>query len=203
MKKLQNKDESGIIIGVTGGFGSGKSLVARIFASCGFKLIDADKIAHQVICPGSKAYRRIIKIFGKGILKKDKQINRSGLSRIVFNDKRLLKRLNDAVHPEVIKAIRRRIRFLSGDNIVLDAPLLMEAGLNRAVDILVVVKAGARKQIARIQKRFDLSKTDILKRIKTQIPLRQKARWADFIIDNNGTIANTRRQVRSILRQVR
>lgn len=184
-----------IILGVTGSFGSGKTTVAKIFKSFGVRVINADKIAHRVIRPGSKIYKGLVNALGENILKKDKTIDRDKLAKIVFNNKDLLKRLNRMIHPEVIRIIKNQIKTLSKKVIVLDAPLLIEAGLRKLVDKLIVVKTTRKNQFTRILNKKSLSKIDILKRINAQIPLKYKVRIADFVIDNSGTINNTRKQV--------
>ena len=196
----QNPNKKSIVLGITGGFGSGKTAVARIFSSFGAKLINADKIAHRVINPGSKAYKKIVATFGRGILKQDREVDRQKLAGIVFNNKNSLKRLNNIVHPEVIRIIKNEIKVSRAKVIVLDAPLLLEAGLEELVDKLIVVKITKDGQFKRIQNKTFLSKADILKRIASQIPLRAKARLANFVIDNSGTIEKTRKQVERIRR---
>ena len=188
----QNPNKKSVILGITGGFGSGKTAVARIFSSFGAKLINADKIAHRVINPGSKAYKKIVATFGRGILKQDREVDRQKLAGIVFNNKNSLKRLNNIVHPEVIRIIKNEIKVSRAKVIVLDAPLLLEAGLEELVDKLIVIKITKDGQFKRIQNKTFLSKADILKRIASQIPLRVKARLADFVIDNSGTIKKPR-----------
>jgi dephospho-CoA kinase len=198
----QNPDKKRITLGLTGTFGSGKTTVAGIFASLGAKIIDADKIAHRVIKPGSKAYKKIVATFGRGILKKNRAIDRRKLARVVFNNKGLLKKLNAIVHPEVIRIIKNKMKAAKAEVVVLDAPLLLEAGLKKAVDKIIVVKTNRDRQIKRIQNKMRLSKAEILKRIGFQIPLRVKAHLADFVIDNSGRLEKTRKQVRQIRRSL-
>lgn len=190
-------------MGITGGFGSGKTTVAKIFKSFGTQLIDADRIASRIIKPGSKIYKRTVNAFGKDILKDNKAIDRYKLAHIVFNNKNLLKRLNKIMHPEIIRIIKEQIKTSRAKLIILDAPLLIEVGLENLVDKLIVVKIKRNEQIKRIQGKTSLSKTDILKRIRHQIPLSDKVRLADFVIDNNGTIDNTEKQVIRIWKKLR
>jgi len=197
-----------IVLGLTGSFGSGKTTVAGIFRSYGAEIIDADRIAHSCIAGGTLGYKRICKAFGKDILKKNRTIDRVKLARIVFAHKGLLKKLNKIIHPEVIRIIRNKIKktlTCSGRQekskiIVLDAPLLLEAGLRRVVDKLIVVKIKRAEQLERIQRKFSFSREDILKRIKRQMPLQLKVRLADFVIDNSGTIGETKKQIEEIRR---
>ncbi len=196
-----------IVLGLTGSFGSGKTTVAGIFRSYGAEIIDADRIAHSCIAGGTLGCKRICKAFGKGILKKNRTIDRVKLARIVFDNKGLLKKLNKIIHPEVIRIIRKKIkktlpagRQEKSKIIVLDAPLLLEAGLRRMVDKLIVVKIKRAEQLERIQRKFSFSREDILKRIKRQMPLQLKVRLADFVIDNSGTIEETKKQIEEIRR---
>lgn len=198
--KRRSQDKRKIILGVTGSFGSGKTTVARILGSFGAKVIDADKLAHDAIRPGSSAYRKIIKAFGQGVLKKNKTIDRDKLGKLVFNAKPLLKELNNIVHPEVIRQIKERVRKSAQRVIILDVPLLIESGLDSMIDMMAVVTITREKQVQRIIDKTGLSRADILKRIKSQIPLRKKAELADFVIDNSGTIIKTKKQLEQIRR---
>lgn len=198
--KKQKRSKKQIILGLTGGFGSGKTTVARIFKSFGACVIDADKLAHGCITPRSTAYKKIIHTFGCGILKENRIIDRRRLADIVFNDINLLIKLNNIIHPEVIRIIKNKINSSRAEIIVLDAPLLIEAGLEKLVDKLIVVRINKEEQIKRIKNKTSLTKPDILKRLKSQIPLSQKVRLADFVIDNSATLRKTKEQVEQIRR---
>ena len=195
----QKKDKK-IILGVTGGFGSGKSTVSGILKTYGAELIDADKLAHGCIASQGKCYKRLIRAFGSKILKNDESIDRAKLGKVVFGNKKLLRRINNIIHPEVIKEIKKRIERSKSGVIVLDVPLLIESGLKGLVDKLIVVKLKRDEQIKRALRKCALKKSDILKRINSQIPLRVKSRLADFVIDNSGSITKTRKQVGEIRR---
>lgn len=198
--KRRDRDKR-IIIGVTGSIGCGKTTVARILKSFGAQIIDADKIAHSVIKPNGEIYKRIINTFGEYLLKKNRSIDRDRLAKIVFNNKDLLGRLNKIIHPEVIRIIKSQIKTSSGKVVVLDAPLLVETGLRKLVDKLIVVKTNQKKQLQRIlDNKPSLSKTDILRMIDAQMPLKLKAHLADFVIDNSGSIEETKKQLRQIRR---
>lgn len=203
MKRQRKPVNKKIILGITGSFGSGKSTVAAFFKRYGAEIIDADRIAHQLIRPGTQAYKKIAKVFGKGILKKDSSINRKELSRIVFENKKLLASLNALIHPAVISIMRKRLRASENGIVVLDAPLLLEAGLKDWVDKLIVVTLGRDEQLSRIGKKTGLSKDQICARIRHQISLSRKVRNADFVIDNNGSRANTGKQVAGIWRRLK
>jgi len=201
----RNREPSGkrkLILGVTGSFGSGKTSVAEIFKSFGAEIVDADKLARKSIAPGSQAYKRVVRAFGKNILSKNKAIDRRKLAGVVFNNKKLLKRLNNIIHPGVISVIKNRIRDSRSKVVILDVPLLIESGLEALVDKIVVVKISRAEQIKRLRKKTGLSKGDILNRIKSQIPQNVKSRFADFIIDNSGTIGETKKQAERIRRML-
>ena len=189
------------IIGLTGSFGTGKTFVASIFRSLGAKVIDADRIAHGVIRKGNPEYKRIVKSFGKEILNEKKEIDRAKLGAVVFSNTALLRELNRIVHPSVIKEIRRSIRNAGKkDIVVIDAPLLIEASLDKFIDKLIVVKCQKRRQIERCREKFCLQKKEILRRIESQIPLKKKMKMADLVIDNSLTRSRTREQARKAWR---
>lgn len=191
------------VIGLTGSFGTGKTFVASVFKRSGAKVIDADKVAHDMCRPGGKVHRKIVSIFGKDILDARGMIDRAKLGRIAFLKKGNIEILNDIVHPEVIKYIRQAIqKALSRDILVIDAPLLIEAGLVSIVDKLVVVAASTENQIERCMEKFGITKEEVLRRIKQQIPLRTKKVLADFVIDNDGTKAETIRQAKKVWREI-
>jgi len=216
MRKQKAHNKRRLILGVTGGYGTGKTTVAGFFRQFGAKVIDADKIAHDLIKPGTNVYKEIIKYFGKGILKKNKCINRNKLAEIVFGRDKDINKLNQIMHPEVKKIIKEQIKqnppipppCKRGDEggifpiIVLDVPLLFETSLDKLTDKVVVVKAKREKQFERLLKDTDLHKKWILLRINAQMPLSEKVRRADFIIDNNGTVEQTRNQVEKLRRKL-
>ena len=199
-KLFKRKDK--IVVGLTGSFGSGKSTVASFFKAMGAAVIDADRISHEITLPGNLAYRRIIAEFGAGILNADTTINRPALACLVFGRKPLACRLNAIIHPVVIRMIAARIKKIRKGVIIVDAPLLFEAGMEKSTDCVVVVKASQVNQVRRIQKKSSLTTSAILKRIQSQIPLREKVRRADFVIDNNGTTKKTKKQVEEIWKSI-
>lgn len=197
-----------LIIGLTGGFGTGKTTVAAIFRKLGAEIIDADQIAHSLLMPRrSELCKKIISIFGLQVLNKDKSINRKKIADIVFNDAKKLSDYQKIIHPAIIKEIRSQIRRarknIPGKIIILDAPLLVEARLDKAMDKLIVVKAARRIQISRLTDKLGLKKADILRRIKFQLPLSQKIKIADYVIDNNRTLKTTEKQVEKTWGKIR
>lgn len=192
-----------MIIGLTGSFGTGKTFVASIFKSLGAKVIDADEIAHDVIKKGTKAYKGIVVAFGPGILGSNREIDRRRLAERVFVNKAAILRLNRLVHPEVIRVIRRSVKTAPQKAvIVIDAPLLVEAGLLNIVDKLVVVKSSKKRQIERCRKKFYIKKKEVLKRIGSQMSMKRKLKMADFVVRNDGTKKATKDQVRKVWREI-
>ena len=198
----QKKDKK-LIIGVTGIFGSGKSTVSGILKSHGLKIIDADKIAHRYLLPQAKTYKKIVDFFGRGILKATNEIDRHKLGKLVFANHRLLKKLNSIMHPKIIREIKTGIKNSKAGLIVLDAPLLLEAGLKKMVDDLIVVIIDRDELIRRLIKKTSLKRSEILKRIKSQVSQSGKSRFADFIIDNSGTVSETRKQVKKVMAKIK
>lgn len=187
-----------IVIGITGGFGTGKTTVARMLGAKGAKILDADKIAHAALKRNSDTYGKIKTYFGRAVLKKDGSINRKKLAELAFTDRRKTTTLNSIVHPFVIKKIKSCMRKAGKKSvIVIDAPLLIEAGLAGIVDKLVVVKTTPKIQLARCIKR-KFKKGEALSRIKIQMPLKKKVRMADFVIDNNGSLIKTKKEVEKL-----
>ncbi|HQO57303.1 MAG TPA: dephospho-CoA kinase [Candidatus Omnitrophota bacterium] len=188
-----------LIIGVTGSYGTGKSTVSAMFGDLGAPVIDSDRIVHALLAARGRCSRAIVREFGPGILTAGGDIDRKKLSGRVFKDPRQRKILESIVHPEVIRDIRKQLAGLKKDKniraVVLDIPLLFEAGLQELVDMTVVVQATQKEQLLRTASRTVLTRSDRLKRIRAQMPLREKMRQADIIIDNRGPISNTRFQV--------
>ncbi len=186
------------IIGVTGSFGSGKSLVAHFFKQKGATVIDADQIAHDLMEPQAACFLPVVRIFGQGILHQG-QIDRKKIADIVFHEPMMLKKLCDVIHPNVAQMIKKEIRAhdkrKKSSVLVLDVPLLIEAGMQNLCDIVIVVTCDIQKQIIRLKQRSGLTQDEITRRIKAQMPIEQKTAFAHFVIDNNGTINQTQKQV--------
>lgn len=189
------------MIGLTGSLGAGKSTVAAMFTDLGAKLLDADKIAHQQITPKGECFKAVIKVFGRDILTGGR-IDRKKVAQRVFGDIRQLRKLEKIIHPSVRKVIKAKIQKYKAKKrtevLVIDVPLLFESKLNKIVDCSIVVKATRAVQISRATKQLGMSQIDAERRIKSQMPLRQKIRLADIIIDNTGTLTNTKKQVKQI-----
>lgn len=202
----QNKLSNTKIIGLTGGIATGKSTVTKILKELGYIVIDADKIARDVVDKGKPAYLDIIKEFGKDILNENNQIDRKKLGEIIFKDAEKRGKLNQIVHPRVIQEMIDKIKQFSKENkiIFLDIPLLIEEknilerqGLK--FDEIWVVYANKENQLNRLIKRDKLNIDSALKRISAQMPMTEKLKFADVIIDNNDGITELRDKIVELL----
>jgi len=179
------------VIGLTGGFGTGKSTVAGMFRKLGAKVIDCDKIGHAILKNDKVIRQRLKKEFGT--------ITRAGLAQQVFSSKPKLKKLNRIMHPAIIKEVKTRLRSIKSGLAVIDAPLLIEAGLDKIIDYLVVVRANRAAQFKRAGQKTKLTTEEIKLRISAQLTLSKKLEQADFIINNATTRNYTAKQVKKIM----
>jgi dephospho-CoA kinase len=190
-----------IIVGLTGSVGTGKSTVTNFFRELGAHIIDWDELAREVTPPHSKAWKGIVEYFGEGILNEDLTINRQKLAEIVFSDKGKVTKLNQIVHPEVFKEderITNEIKSLNPDALIIkDIPLLFELTRPIFVDKIVVVSASEQTQLRRLEEK-GMSREDAQNRIKSQLPLEEKIKSADFAINNDGPLEETKKQVKEI-----
>ena len=193
-----------MVIGITGGIATGKSTVTGMIRRRGFTVIDADVIARQVVEPGERAWRKIIETFGEEILFNDGSINRKKLGQIVFHDGKWRKKLNEIVHPEVRSRMAEETEaaFRKGERTVfLDIPLLFESGMERLVDKVLVVYADEGTQLLRLMERDGLREEEALARIRSQLPIEEKKKKADAVIDNRFSPDETERQLEKILHE--
>lgn len=193
-------------VGLTGGIACGKSTVAKMFVKLGAHLIDFDKIAHYVQEPGKQAYKEVVHQFGKAILKPDKKIDRIKLGKIVFADRKKMNKLNHIVHPLVYQEWQTRlekIRAKEEHAIVLsDVPLLFEGGMQCLFDLILLVIVAPEEQIRRLRTRNGLSVQDAEKRLNCQMPIRQKIKLANIVIDNKGSVSDTEKKVKQIWKKL-
>ncbi|MGD9099785.1 MAG: dephospho-CoA kinase [Anaerolineae bacterium] len=187
------------LIGLTGNIATGKSTVAAMLAELGATVIDADKIAHQVMRRGSAVYERIVEAFGLGVVGADGEIDRQHLGRTVFEDTQALRRLEEIVHPAVGVEIQRRIAAARTPLIVLEAIKLIEAGLHHLCQALWVTTCPSEQQIDRLMRDRALSFEGAALRVGAQPPQAQKISLADVVIDTSDDMAETRRQVEAAL----
>ncbi len=189
-------------IGLTGGFGTGKSTVAEIFRELGAEIIDADALAREALRPGREEYKQVIGQFGEKILTAAGEIDRKALAAEVFTDPHARDRLNRIVHPVVIRELEERMERSSRPVKVAVIPLLFETGLQDGFDYVAAVEAAGAAVRERTSASRGMSGEEIDRRRAAQLPLEEKVRRSDFIIDNNGPLEETRRQVEEIWKAV-
>jgi dephospho-CoA kinase len=185
-----------LVLGLTGGIGSGKSTVAELFQNRGAEIIDADAVVHSILDRPSLR-KRLVAAWGKEIQKRGR-IDREALAKVAFRDLDSVRKLNEIVHPVVRKEVVRAIRRSRSPLIVLDAPLLLEVGADRDCHKVVFVDAPLALRIRRVAKR-GWTPSELRRREKYHWPMREKRKKADFVIDNRGSRAALERQVRALL----
>ena len=191
-------------IGLTGGIACGKSFVLNEFCQLGVHCIDADDVAHQVILPGEPAYREIVEHFGTGILGDDSAIDRTKLGAAVFGNEGQRQRLNRIVHPRIHQELDRRLVRLQHEAssepalAMVDAALMVETGSYRKYDYVVIVSCRPEQQLERLLGRGGLTRPEAQARIDSQMPIEEKVRFADFVIDNSKDRGRTRDRTREV-----
>jgi dephospho-CoA kinase len=190
-----------LLVGLTGGLATGKSTVSTILRSLGCVVLDADQLARDVVAPGEPALAAIVEAFGRDVLGPDGALDRKRLGALVFTDPERRRRLEAITHPAIRDRFLARLAELEAQGfegiVVWDAPVMIETGGHRAMDKLVVVVADAATQRARALAR-DGDATDAERKIASQMPLADKAKLADYVIDNSGDRAATEARTREV-----
>ncbi|MDP7551943.1 MAG: dephospho-CoA kinase [Nitrospinaceae bacterium] len=196
-----------LLVGLTGGMGSGKSLAASYFKALGAQIIDADRISRELVAPGKPAWKEIIEEFGSNVLNPDQTLNRKQIAAIVFNDESKRKKLEDIIHPRVIVEERRLYEKYRQKNsrvlAVIDAALLIESGNYKNVDKVVVVQCGKEEQIRRVMERDGTARSEVENRLHSQMPLEEKVVFGDYILRNDDTRESLKSQVGELYRNLR
>jgi len=188
------------IIGLTGGIGSGKSTVSEIMADMGAVIIDADKVGHDLL-KNTEVQREIISAFGKEVLTSDGNIDRKMLSRIVFDNPNLLAKLNRIMHPRMYNIVKNELKKYRNKNIkivVLEAPLLIDAGWNSLVDEVWVINTPVNTVINRLRERTGMTGNEATIRIASQLSPDERLKAASVVIDNNGSLDELKKTVKSL-----
>jgi dephospho-CoA kinase len=191
-----------LLVGLTGGIGSGKSTVSRMMAERGAVVIDADAIAREVVEPGGPAYEGVVERFGSGILSSDGRIDRPALARVVFGDEKALADLNALTHPAIGAVMAERMAAESATDhvVVLDVPLLVESGRNRPdLAALVVVDAPEEVAVGRVVADRGMEPSEVRARLAAQATREQRLARADRVIDNSGSLEELSRQVDEVM----
>lgn len=194
-----------VIVGLTGGIASGKSTVANMLADLGARIIDADVIARKIVEPGEPAWKDIRETFGEEVFHDDDTLNREALGEVVFGDPEARKKLETITHPRIGQRMMERaqqIRSEGHDWVIYDAALIVENGIHEWLDSLIVVAADRDVQVKRVIERDKMSRDQAVQRLDAQMPLEEKVAVADYVIDNNGTLGQTREQVEQIYQQI-
>jgi len=193
-------------LGLTGGIASGKSFVAARLREMNFRVLDADQLGHKLIEPGQSAYEPVVQEFGPEILRADKSVDRKKLGAIVFADREELAKLNSILHPRIEAAMR--VQFMEWekenprDSVFVEAALLIEAGMYKRLDALVVVWCRLEQQIQRLVAR-GLSEKEAQRRVSLQMANDEKLRFATYQIDTSGTIQYTQEQLAALAKTLR
>lgn len=188
------------VIGLTGGIAAGKTTVAKILETKNAVVLNADEIARQIVKPHSKAWNRIVHHFGRDVLMADDTINRRALAKAIFFEPALRRLLDEITHPEIIEVMKKKLQKIDEDCssrdsfVVLDVPLLIEAGLTHMTDYILAVEADDDIRISRLEE-LGLSFAESLARMEAQISVFERGRFADFVIQNNGTLEELQAEV--------
>jgi dephospho-CoA kinase len=186
-----------LLIGLTGNICTGKSTVASMLAELGAEVIDADRVAHEVMQAGTPAHARIVETFGPRVLAPDGEVDRARLGDIVFADPESLARLEAIVHPATLREIDRRVAAASADVVVVEAIKLIEAGMAAACASVWATTCRPEQQVYRIMGGRGLSRAEAEQRVRAQPPQEDKVARADVVIDTSGSLSRTRAQVRA------
>jgi dephospho-CoA kinase len=193
-----------LLVGLTGGIGSGKSTVARMLAARGAVVLDADAFARDAVAAGTPGFRAVVERFGANVVGPQGELDRAALASIVFADDEARRDLEAIVHPEVRRRLLRAIEAHADadDILVIDSPLLVEAGQGESVQLLVVVTAPEEAQLDRLAAGRGMSERDVRARMAAQMPLEEKAAKADVVLDNGGDLLDLERQVERLWRDL-
>ena len=194
------------IIGLTGGIGSGKSTAAKILAEFGAKVIDADKVAHEVFNPGTEGLQVVVETFGEGVLDSNGEIDRKKLGEIVFRDSSALATLNEIIPPrayELTKSQLEEFRKQGVEVVILEVILLVEAGWDHLVDEIWVTVSSEDTVVKRLQESRGLTKEEILTRIHAQTPNEERIKYADVVIENDGSHEELKKKLSELWLRIR
>jgi dephospho-CoA kinase len=199
-----NKRDKSLAIGLTGGPGVGKSEVAKILSGHKFKVINADHIGHELLAGNSNIKSRLVKLLSRRIVASDGLLDRRAIGEVVFSDSNLMSEFNRIIHPALLKELKRRMTAAGNTGsrgVVVDAALIYEWGIADWFDFIVAVNARREKRLQRMQKQ-GLSLTQVSRRIASQIPQRDKIALADFVINNNSTLAVLNKEVNKTILKI-
>jgi dephospho-CoA kinase len=196
-----------LIAGLTGGVASGKTAVSQVLKEEGAYIIDADQIARELVLPHKPAWSELIRAFGQEILQEDGSIQRKKLADKVFADPKQRKLLNQILHPRIKEEMDRRAKEIGKKDpeaiVVIDAPLLIELGDHRELDKLIVVTSTQAQQIDRLKDRDGTNPEEALRIVSSQMPLKEKLKFADYVIRNEGSMEETKKRAREVYQELK
>jgi dephospho-CoA kinase len=196
-----------LMVGLTGGVASGKSVVSQVLKEEGAYIIDADQIARELVQPRTPTWKELIKVFGNEILQKDGSIHRKKLADEVFSDPEQRDQLNRILHPRIKKEIGRRVKAIGQKDpeaiVVIDAALLIETGDDREMDRVIVVLSTEEQQIERLKERQGMDQEEARRIIASQIATEEKLKVAHFVIRNEGSLEETMRRAREVFQELK
>ena len=196
-----------LIVGLTGGIASGKTVVSQVLKEEGAYLIDADQIARELVEPHKPAWDELKRVFGDQIVDSDGSIHRKKLAAIVFSNPQQRDLLDRLLHPRIKEEMRHRVEEIAREDpeamVVIDGALLVESGFYREMDQLIVVTSSARKQIERLRDRDGASPEEAQRIISSQMPLDEKMKVADFVIENEGLFEETKRRAKEVFQELK
>ncbi|MGZ3534078.1 MAG: dephospho-CoA kinase [Thermodesulfobacteriota bacterium] len=196
-----------LIVGLTGGVASGKTAVSGVLKEEGAYIIDADQIARELVQPHQPAWNELVRTFGEEILQEDGSIDRKKLADRVFADPNQRKLLNQILHPLITEEMDRRTKEIGQKNpqaiVVIDAPLLIEVGYHRQVDKVMVVTSTQAQQFERLKARDGINFEEALRILSSQMPIEEKVKLADFVIRNEGSLAEVRERTKEVFQELK
>ncbi len=194
------------MVGLTGSMGSGKTSAGKIFQELGAEVLEADKVCRDLVLPNLPAWNEIVQSFGEEILNPDQTLNREKLGAAVFVDDQKKARLESILHPKVFEEEKKRFEILKTGNpkviLIVDAPLLMESGNHENMDKVIVVAADEKTQIERLAGKSRWTHDEVARRIAQQMPLKEKIKKADYIINNDSSVDRLRFQVNEVFQEL-
>ena len=193
------------VIGLTGGISSGKSTVSQFLAELGAVIIDADKVGHEAFKPDSEAWREVVAAFGRQIITANGAVDREKLGEIVFSNSEARARLNQIMHPRMYNLVKTRLdeyRRQGASIIVLEAPLLLEAGWTSLVDEVWVTTASEATVLKRLRERTGLSEKESLARIRSQLPTEKRVKHADVVINTDCSLEELKAKVKELWQEL-
>jgi dephospho-CoA kinase len=196
-----------LIVGLTGGVASGKTAVSQILKEEGAYIINADQIARELVLPHKPAWSELIRAFGQEILQEDGSIQRKKLADKVFADPKQRKFLNQILHPRIKEEMDRRAKEIGEKDpeaiVVIDAPLIIELGDHREMDKLIVVTSTQPQQIERLKDRDGTNPEEALRIVSSQMPLKEKLKFADYVIRNEGSMEETKKRAKEVYQELK